>query len=45
MERGQKVALVGANGLGKSTLLKMITGVVVPTSGELKINGKIDIIN
>ena len=27
--------------LGKSTLLKMITGVVNPTSGEIKINGKI----
>ena len=34
MERGQKIALVGANGLGKSTLLKSLLGLVKPLSGE-----------
>ncbi|MGL5353285.1 MAG: ABC-F family ATP-binding cassette domain-containing protein [Clostridium sp.] len=35
MERGQKIALVGANGLGKSTLLKSLLGKVKPLSGEV----------
>ena len=35
MERGQKIALVGANGLGKSTLLKSLLGIVKPLSGEV----------
>ncbi|MBU5485912.1 ATP-binding cassette domain-containing protein [Clostridium sp. MSJ-11] len=33
MERGQKIALVGANGLGKTTLLKSILGEINPISG------------
>ena len=36
VERGQKIALVGANGLGKSTLLKNILGLVEPLSGSLE---------
>lgn len=35
MERGQKIALVGENGLGKSTLLKSLLGIVKPLSGEV----------
>lgn len=35
MERGQKIALVGANGLGKSTLLKSLLGIVKPLQGEI----------
>ena len=35
MERGQKIALVGANGLGKSTLLKSLLGLVKPLSGQI----------
>ncbi len=35
MERGQKVALVGANGLGKTTLLKSLMGAIQPISGEV----------
>lgn len=35
MERGQKIALVGANGLGKTTLLKSLMGVIEPLSGEV----------
>lgn len=37
MERGQKIALVGANGLGKSTLLKSLLGKVKPLSGEVEL--------
>jgi ATPase subunit of ABC transporter with duplicated ATPase domains len=33
MERGQKIALVGANGIGKTTLLKSILGEIKPISG------------
>lgn len=35
MERGQKIALVGANGLGKTTLLKSLLGIIKPFSGEV----------
>ncbi len=36
MERGQKIALVGANGIGKSTLLKSILGEIKPISGSVE---------
>ncbi len=36
MERGQKIALVGANGLGKTTLLKSLMGLIAPLSGEVE---------
>lgn len=35
MERGQKIALTGANGIGKTTLLKSILGLIPPLSGEV----------
>ncbi|MTH53594.1 ATP-binding cassette domain-containing protein [Bacillus mangrovi] len=35
MERGQKIALVGANGIGKTTLLRSILGEIKPISGEV----------
>lgn len=41
IEKGEAVALFGRNGAGKSTLLKMITEVVFPTEGEVKINGRV----
>ncbi len=41
IKKGEVLGILGKNGAGKSTLLKMITGVVTPTSGELKVNGKI----
>ncbi|WP_227936511.1 ABC-F family ATP-binding cassette domain-containing protein [Alkalihalobacillus deserti] len=36
MERGQKIALVGANGIGKTTLLKSILGMIQPVSGTVE---------
>lgn len=35
MERGEKIALVGANGIGKTTLLKSIMGIIAPISGRV----------
>ena len=32
---GERIGLVGANGVGKSTLLKIITGEIAPDSGEI----------
>ena len=41
IKRGESVALFGKNGAGKSTILKMITEVTFPTSGEIAINGRV----
>ena len=41
IKRGDSVALFGKNGAGKSTVLKMITGVSFPTSGEITVNGRV----
>ncbi len=41
IEKGESVALFGKNGAGKSTILKMITGVAYPTSGEITVNGRV----
>lgn len=38
---GESVALIGANGCGKSTTLKTIAGVLYPTSGSIKVRGEI----
>ncbi|GAA0592279.1 ABC transporter ATP-binding protein [Kribbella sandramycini] len=39
VERGEIVGYLGANGAGKSTTIKMLTGIVVPTSGTVTVNG------
>lgn len=41
IEDGERIGLVGANGSGKSTLLKLLAGLAQPTSGTLKIEGRI----
>lgn len=41
VHRGESVALLGHNGAGKSTILKMVTGVTFPSKGEIKVEGKI----
>ena len=38
---GESVALIGRNGCGKSTTLKIISGVMAPTSGSVKVRGDI----
>lgn len=38
---GESVGIIGKNGAGKSTILKMITGVSFPTSGSISVRGKV----
>ena len=39
--RGETVGIIGTNGSGKSTILKIITGVLNPTGGTVKVDGRI----
>jgi ABC-2 type transport system ATP-binding protein len=39
INKGEAVAYVGPNGAGKSTTIKMLTGILVPTSGNLTVDG------
>lgn len=41
VKKGETVGIIGTNGAGKSTILKIITGVLNPTSGTVEINGRI----
>jgi viologen exporter family transport system ATP-binding protein len=39
VERGEMIGLVGPNGAGKSTSIKMLTGILVPSSGTMRVAG------
>lgn len=41
IKKGECVALFGKNGAGKSTILKLITGVTYPTEGTIEVNGRV----
>lgn len=41
IKKGEAVAIFGKNGAGKSTILKMITGVTFPTKGQINVNGRV----
>jgi ABC-2 type transport system ATP-binding protein len=40
VEEGERVAFIGPNGAGKSTTIKMLVGILYPTSGEAQVLGK-----
>jgi len=39
-EEGEIIGYIGANGAGKSTTVKMLTGIMEPTSGRIEVNGR-----
>ena len=39
IEKGEAVGLIGENGAGKSTTIKMLSGVLFPTAGEITVSG------
>jgi ABC-type polysaccharide/polyol phosphate transport system ATPase subunit len=41
LPKGEGLAIIGENGAGKSTLLKLLAGIGVPTSGMLRVRGKV----
>jgi ABC-2 type transport system ATP-binding protein len=41
VEKGERVAFIGPNGAGKSTTIKMLVGILYPTSGTARVLGKV----
>lgn len=41
IEKGESIAFIGPNGTGKSTSLKLIAGILMPTSGQIEIDGRV----
>jgi len=41
LNRGEAFGIIGANGAGKSTILKLITGIMKPTTGRVELNGRL----
>ncbi len=41
IEQGETVGIIGTNGSGKSTVLKIITGVIQPTEGQIEVSGNV----
>ncbi|RLC86388.1 MAG: ABC transporter ATP-binding protein [Chloroflexi bacterium] len=41
VEQGETVGLIGPNGAGKSTALKLVSRIIEPTSGRIKVNGRV----
>jgi ABC-type polysaccharide/polyol phosphate transport system ATPase subunit len=41
VDRGDAMALVGRNGAGKSTMLKLISRITAPSAGEIRIHGRV----
>jgi len=40
LDKGEILGYIGVNGAGKSTTIKMLTGILIPTDGEVKVLGK-----
>ncbi len=41
IEKGEMIGYIGSNGAGKSTTVKMLTGILEPSSGEIEVDGRI----
>ena len=41
LERGEIIGLLGPNGSGKTTLIKLINGLLLPTDGQITVNGSV----
>ncbi|MFH0936998.1 MAG: ABC transporter ATP-binding protein [Candidatus Daviesbacteria bacterium] len=41
VKKGETLGIIGANGSGKSTILKLMAGVVIPTEGQIRVEGRV----
>jgi ABC-type polysaccharide/polyol phosphate transport system ATPase subunit len=41
VNRGEALGLIGANGAGKTTIMRLISGITIPTRGEVSVNGRV----